>query len=235
MRDRWPVPSSRRVGFTLVELLVVIAIIGLLMGLLLPALGSARASGRSAVCLSQIKQIGSATLMYAQEHDDQLPRSSHSALAHRAMPWGYALCPYLGGFEYSAPGPAWDDLFNGLYRCPQDTRREQWSYGKSVWFELTAGETGEITGSPTGPVYPTIVTVPLPSGTILFGELASGSMGDHIMAHFWYFGGAPEVDTARHGSTSNYGFVDGHAESMPFAATFNLDQGVDLWNPGTAR
>ena len=29
--------------------------------------------------------------------------------------------------------------------------------------------------------------------------------------------------------------ADGHAESMPFAATFNLDQGVDLWNPGTAR
>jgi prepilin-type N-terminal cleavage/methylation domain-containing protein/prepilin-type processing-associated H-X9-DG protein len=54
--------SSIRRGFTLVELLVVIAIIGVLMGLLLPAINSARESGRKTQCLSNMKNLGYASL-----------------------------------------------------------------------------------------------------------------------------------------------------------------------------
>jgi prepilin-type N-terminal cleavage/methylation domain-containing protein/prepilin-type processing-associated H-X9-DG protein len=63
----------RRKGFTLIELLVVIAIIGILAAMLLPALSKARRTAQRASCLTNIKQISLACMMYADENDGQLP------------------------------------------------------------------------------------------------------------------------------------------------------------------
>ncbi len=224
-----------RRGFTLIEVLVAVGVIAILLGILLPALAGARRSARAAGCASQMRQIGIATLLYAHANRDQLPRSTHSALAHRVMPWGYALMPLLGGRTYTGPGPAWDALFNGLYRCPEDERRKAWSYGKNVWFELTPGETGEIDGVAVGPTYTTTGSVRRPGSVVLYGELGSGAMVDHIMAHFWYLGGAPEVDAKRHGTRSNYVFLDGHAELREFKTTFDRQARLDLWRPGRTK
>jgi prepilin-type N-terminal cleavage/methylation domain-containing protein len=59
-------------GFTLIELLVVIAIIALLIGILLPALGEARRAGKLAVCINNMKQIGTATHTYGGDFQDRL-------------------------------------------------------------------------------------------------------------------------------------------------------------------
>jgi prepilin-type N-terminal cleavage/methylation domain-containing protein/prepilin-type processing-associated H-X9-DG protein len=59
-------------GFTLIELLVVVAIIAVLVSILLPALTRTRENARSAVCLSNLKQTGNASLMYAQDNNDAL-------------------------------------------------------------------------------------------------------------------------------------------------------------------
>lgn len=65
-------------AFTLIELLVVIAIVALLIGILLPVLGSARESARLTVCLSNLRQIGTAAHTYANDHDEYIP--PHSSL-----------------------------------------------------------------------------------------------------------------------------------------------------------
>src|SRR5437870_8136292 len=61
-------------GFTLIELLVVIAIIAILAAILFPVFAQVREKARMSACLSNMRQIGSALMMYAQDYDETFPR-----------------------------------------------------------------------------------------------------------------------------------------------------------------
>ena len=65
--------NRTRVGFTLIELLVVIAIIAILAAILFPVFAKAREKARQVTCLSNVKQIGLATMQYTQDYDELYP------------------------------------------------------------------------------------------------------------------------------------------------------------------
>jgi prepilin-type N-terminal cleavage/methylation domain-containing protein/prepilin-type processing-associated H-X9-DG protein len=78
-------------GFTLIELLVVIAIIAILAAILFPVFAQAREKARQASCLSNLKQMGTAVMMYAQDYDETLMCYVNGGSNY----WPNAIDPYV--------------------------------------------------------------------------------------------------------------------------------------------
>jgi prepilin-type processing-associated H-X9-DG protein len=117
-----------RMAFTLVELLVVIALLATVAALLLPAFGRAKESGRGAVCLSNLHQLGLALQLYAQDYHNHLPYMRDQSLtATNELPGpNVVLSNYVGNvrvlqcpsdrqnlYETTGSSYSWNSLLNG--------------------------------------------------------------------------------------------------------------------------
>src|SRR5215203_5610628 len=109
-----------RTGFTLVELLVVIGIIAVLIAILLPSLSRAREQGNRVACLSNLKQIGNAVIMYTNDNKYFLPRAA--ADGQQPDDWIYWEDSRKPLRNESPLVKYMDDRFfvEGHYRCPSD-------------------------------------------------------------------------------------------------------------------
>jgi prepilin-type N-terminal cleavage/methylation domain-containing protein len=133
-------------SFTLIELLVVVAIIAVLMAMLLPALQQARRQARKVVCMTNLRGVAAATVMYADANNGYIPRtcSWSQAVTNIGVSWGHpngasqlVLCGFLSPETLYSPDDnrkykdykqVWDTLPSGqslaysyVMRQPQDT------------------------------------------------------------------------------------------------------------------
>lgn len=99
-----------KIEFSLVELLVVIAIIAILMSILFPALKTAREQGKNIGCKNNLKNLGMANAMYANDNEGHVV--PHAASYY----WEGCLAPYLGYKFYPRPCNNPETVFN----CPNN-------------------------------------------------------------------------------------------------------------------
>lgn len=219
-------------GFTLIELLVVIAIIGILAGMLLPALGRAKEAGRRISCLNNMRQLGLSMKMYLSDNDDLFPPRSGSErwpskLAEfylnpsilRCMSDG--LDPKTVGVNTNHLADTWPRsyLINGFNDYFQT------SLNGTQWNAFTSGV---FTGGmrETGIIHPT--------ETIIFGEKETES--GHFYMDFFERNGndIEEVEQSRHSGRgpktasggSNYTMTDGSAHFIKFGRAMGP---LNLW------
>jgi prepilin-type N-terminal cleavage/methylation domain-containing protein/prepilin-type processing-associated H-X9-DG protein len=226
---------TRTAGFTLIELLVVIAIIAILAAILFPVFAQAREKARATSCLSNIKQIATANLMYMQDYDEypvqalQCADNSCTAGTVEEKAWPSRLQPYIKN--------------NQIFFCPSWSK-EKVEKGDKGLFDYGCSFLGSFELNPAGPkilahytIYggasagvgptrPAYITLPnysygafadihplnevaRPSEMVMIGEGATYQLASSP--------GVPGMTfvcsgTRIHQDGGNYAFFDGHAK-----------------------
>ena len=193
----------QRSAFTLVELLVVIAIIAILAHIIFPVFAQARERARATACLSNVRQLGLATMMYTQDYDETLmPVAYKVGDTQERVAWTTYILPYVKN--------------EAIRHCPSDVISKINSYGLN---ELAFADLAD----------PVNVHVPIrtlgefehPTSTIMMGELGSEddlytrrAEGYKMVAPSFKLDdeadGRPSI---RHHSRNNLTYMDGHAKN----------------------
>jgi prepilin-type N-terminal cleavage/methylation domain-containing protein/prepilin-type processing-associated H-X9-DG protein len=227
--------STCPAGFTLVELLVVIGIIAVLIGILLPSLAKARAVANRTACLSNMRQMGQALAMFAQEHKLYLPKAWFNSgptqtanvvadvLAYDKIQeswgfrdpqwgWDYALLSYMKGNKQVFKCPSDDSSLTRVDNVPA-------SYRMNISNQSDPFRAVKITQIPKAATAIVLVEG-LPSGFHHIATWEAGSQGDEGRVGKY---NRRNIAYKRHPKEmNNYTFADGHGETMAW---------FDTWKP----
>jgi prepilin-type N-terminal cleavage/methylation domain-containing protein/prepilin-type processing-associated H-X9-DG protein len=223
-------------GFTLVELLVVIAILALLIALLLPALSRARGLAQSAACLSNLRQLQTCWLMYANDHGGTLPPnlSVYDLSTGEPIPGLDLRLTWCAGNARQDVNTANIErgyLFpynrsTGIYHCPADKARVA---GSNVRHTRSYNMSQSVTGIGFGSVLPHLPTFqtlmqirrPEPADLFVFIDVHEDQITDSLFGipvpgdpldGIWF-----DLPANRHNDGCNLSFADGHVEHWKWA------------------
>jgi prepilin-type N-terminal cleavage/methylation domain-containing protein len=237
--------KSANRGFTLIELLVVIAIISILAAILFPVFARARESARRSNCLSNLKQIGIAMIMYSQDYDERMVPAaltySHvrpDGVTSNTALWMDIVQPYMKSTQ-AINCPSANTRYYGAinnfsygynYLSPSATLCPGMNLGVNLGTDKTrAGSTGS----------PFMAAVEDPTGTV--------GVVDSIYYVVKFTTAITEADMfsdtctnattacikARHLETIGTVFLDGHAKAMPWRTLMSAPASCHFWTTTT--
>lgn len=191
----------RRAGFTLIELLVVIAIIAILAAILFPVFARAREKARQTSCLNNMKQLGTAMMMYTSDYDERFVSTDDN------WRWYTLIYPYVAN-DQILQCPSLDDtgnqytdycingvLAHGIAQAMLRKPAEMIMIGERA------------TGMPWDGYHP------WPRDGVSWNDLSAYTAAD---GHNWFL---LHLEEGRHNDGCNYAFADGHAKWLKWNQT----------------
>jgi prepilin-type N-terminal cleavage/methylation domain-containing protein/prepilin-type processing-associated H-X9-DG protein len=208
----------RKRGFTLIELLVVIAIIAVLMAILMPALNRAREQGKRSVCLSNLRQLTMAWIMYADDNDDKLVSGDTGEYSWHQNETSWVLKDWAANTTLQQKR---DAILKGalypyckdirLYRCPTVRIQEGVLRTYSCVDSMNCAA---LSGVGTGAVMiKRRMSIPNPTYRFVYlddGGAGAAHMGGwtvYVQEERWW-----DPPPVRHGDGTNFSFADGHSD-----------------------
>lgn len=203
-----------RRGFTLIELLVVIAIIAILAAILFPVFSRAREKARQASCISNLKQIQLATMMYTQDYDETYPPmftvgGGESYLVYQLVN------PYVKNTQvWICPSERTTQSYDDLNWLVQASGLPALHYAGFDYMTYICNAWLQYCHDTNAPL--TLAQMPRPSETVSWydGVMAVGPVETGSST-------SRQPVLPRHNGTCNAAFADGHAKAIPLTPDQN--------------
>ncbi len=197
--------KGSRKGFTLIELLVVIAIIAILAAILFPVFAKARAKARQTACLSNMKQLSLAMIMYASDYDEMFPYwciwENGTQHDNNDITWDVSLFPYMKNKQILICP---DNTFNHSGNSHQSGPKRGYAMPRYVAAQMQDAMPNAVK---------TLILVEK-------GAYLPGSYEDAAAEHPTQAGFSTSFPSSklRHNEGNNFGFADGHSKWYKFSA-----------------